>query len=82
MKANVVLNGKFSSWADVNGGVPHWSILRPLLLLMYINGLTNDLSSNAKFFDTSMFFVVSNLDASAEKLNDNLAKVQDWTLQR
>ena len=48
---------------------------------MYINGLTNDLSSNAKFFDTSMFFVVSNLDASAEKLNDNLAKVQDWTLE-
>ena len=78
----IVLNGQFSSWADVNAGVHQGSILRPILFLMTINHLINDLSSNAKLFsnDTSLFSVVFNIDASAKELNDDLGKVQDSAL--
>ena len=50
---------------------------------MYINDSTNNLCSSAKLLadDTSMFYFVFNVDASAKELNDDLAKVQDWTLQ-
>ena len=39
-----VLNGQSSSWTSVCGGVPQSSILGPLFLLIYVNGLSKGLS--------------------------------------
>ena len=83
-RQHVFLNRQVCTWANVTAGVPEVSILGPLLFLIYINDLSEGLSTNANLFadDTSLFSVLHDCKTSANDLNKDLKMIHNWAFQR
>jgi Reverse transcriptase (RNA-dependent DNA polymerase) len=74
-RQRVVINGEFSQWNSVASGVPQGSILGPILFLIYINELEQNLTNTViKFADDTKVYGCVTCKSEAQVLQN------DWDL--
>ncbi len=84
-KQKVVINGVKSDPKSINASVPQGSILGPLLFLVYVNDIVEDLETLPYLFadDTSLFSTIDpkNAVVTFNKINNDLEKLAHWSAQ-
>ena len=79
-KQRVVIPGVRSNWSTIEADVPQGSILGPLLFLLYIDVIVDNINSSIRLFadDTTLYIIVDNPVQAADQLNFDLFKIHQW----
>ena len=82
----VVINGRYSDWTDVTGGVPQGSVLGPTLFIMFINDLEDGVQSRVlKFADDTKLYTEVTKEEGGEQRQEDLDKctecAEKWMME-
>jgi len=79
-RQQVSVNGQNSEWHNVTSGVPQGSVIGPLMFVLYINDLPEEVESSIYLFaDDTKIFKIINTEEDQTYLQRDLNKLNKWT---
>ena len=78
-KQRVAIQDSYSKWCQVKSGVPQGSVLGPVLFILYINDLPEQIKASCSIFadDTKLLSKIQCID-DAENIQQDLNALQQW----
>ncbi len=76
------LRGQFSTWKEVTSGVPQGSVLAPIMFLVYINAIKDNIGNESymnMFADDEKIQKKIITESSCVQLQDDLTKLYKWS---
>jgi len=78
-----VCEGKHPNPAQVTSGVPQGTVQAPLLFLLHINDLLNNLKSSIRLFvDDALLYGIVSSNIDGNQLQEELKKLEVWQNKR
>ena len=79
-KQRVLIRGTCSEWSPVTSGTPQGTVLGPILFLLYINDITDCITSKVKIYadDTKIYRVITDPTADIPALQSDLNNLTHW----
>ena len=75
----VVCDGASFAPATVTFGVTQGMVLRPVLFLLYVNDLADDLKSTVRLFaDNALLYCFIESDINSDSLQGDLSELEEW----
>jgi len=70
-----------SSWIPVLSGVPQGTVVGPLLFLLYVNDITNNISSEIRLFaDDCILYRQISTPVDCASLQQHITRLHNWSL--
>jgi hypothetical protein len=79
-RTNVLVDGEKSRSVKVKSGVPQGTVLGPLMFLLYINDIGENIGSSVRLFaDDSLVYMAVSSRNDCQRLQDDLTTMVNWS---